>query len=176
MMKTYTYYRGTYRHVAYEIVSWQLPDGNTAWCAYILTNSEQVKLTYIIAPLGNGIVYHHYDDPVLSALDVPGGITLYEVTTHPGNDITSYRIGWDYQHIWNEGRYYDADTICADVKHVINDLWLAATDMKVWCATVGGWHSLSDGYITRDGEFISNAGIAWRKESGYPELEIEAQS
>jgi hypothetical protein len=172
----YTYWRGQYRHVNYEIVSWNITD-RAAWAAYITTNSEQIKLSYSSRIIGRDTLIQSFDgEPILMALNdsTHGGITLYEVATSPGTDTERYRIGWDYQHLWDEYVTYDATGIYGDVVKAIDALWNIAPDMKVWCSTVGGWHSLKDGYVTSEGAFISREGHDWRVENGYKPLEIEA--
>ena len=168
----YTYWRGQYRYVNYEIVNWNT-GYQDMWAAYIMTNSKQIKLAYESRKIGQESIIQTFDnEPILTELShhTHGGITLYEVTTNPGTDIEHYRIGWDYQHLGDDGRTFSELYIYGDVVNAINALWNITSDIKVWCSTVGGWHSLNDGMVTNEGVFISREGQEWRVANGYKPL------
>lgn len=172
----YTYWRGQYRHINYEIVSWHMIHG-AAWAAYIKTNSEQIKLTHQSRTIGQDSIIQSFDnEPILMELTLSthGGITLYEVTIPLGTDIEHYLIGWDYSHLWDEYVTFDVEGIYGDVVKAIDTLWNIAPDMKVWCSTAGGWHSLKDGHVTDKGVFISAAGMKWRVDNDYEALETRS--
>lgn len=162
-MNKYEYWRGQYRTISYEVC--HAPHG---WTAYIYLRSEMVKLHYGMNDPKRP--YYTFDDePIMQAVSdvVNGGVTLYEVSTNPGVDGERYKVGWDYQHIWDDGRLINENRIEQEAKSAIDALWAIAPDMKVHCGTVGGYHAITDGYITEYDEFISNAGVAWRQERGW---------
>lgn len=166
--KVHTYYRGEYRHTSYEI--WT---DSERWAAYLLIPNEQLDCQLVpeintISVSGRQFAnYVVYDNDVLLVVDdvVHGGVTLTEVTCNAAfPDRLHVRIGWDYSHYMSG--YTDVDRAYYDVKKAIDALWQSFS-IKVPCSTVGGWHSIEDGIVNTKGQFVSNAGIQWRKEQGW---------
>jgi hypothetical protein len=163
-MKTLTQYHGKYRNIGYQIRHWE-----DRWAAYILLSSHQTTFAHrpLLSPSGQFCGHSYREDVALYVLSdaTHGGITLYDVTTHPGDDTEYYQFGWDYSHYWDMGRHYDEKIIYCDVVDVIDRLWQIKPDMRVYCSMVGGYHALSDGYETADGGFISNEGLRYCEEN-----------
>ena len=165
----YTYWRGDYRHIAYEILTWE-----GRWAGYIYISDQQMKFdlssrSHTMPSGGSFVGYDVWENPILQAVDdvVHGGVTLTEIMQSDPNNPTprqKLKVGWDYSH-YNSGST-NKERVYADCRAAIDALWEFNPDIKVFCQTVGGYHSLQDGEI-RDGKFISTEGIQKRIEWGW---------
>lgn len=170
---------GSYKGINFEINHWHNFKENWTFYLYLVIEAipEAAKpKSYLLRkkhyPVGDKkrFFYDYYKHPVIGSIDFHGGITWYSKE----DENKAIRVGCDYSHYWDEGNFYNVDILTADAKIAIDSFREMVTGYKYRCSTVGGYWSLDEGlvYKTDKGEeiFISNKGVAWRKEQGWDEF------
>lgn len=51
-----------------------------------------------------------------------GGITFYEKWAGFDGSMRSVKIGCDYNHLWDEGGYYDESSVASDARRTVDEL------------------------------------------------------
>lgn len=130
-------WQGQHRGISFKIVSWGksrdetygFPSGNWNYYVYIPESKsprfEEIWLADEEKQWGgSGTKYisHDYYASILGSVEMHGGITFYSKHGHtPGHRCVE--IGCDYQHLWDEGKYYDENDLLADAMTTIDDLF-----------------------------------------------------
>ena len=104
------------------------------------------------------IWYDYFNIPEITNINFHHGCTYYNKETGFDGDKQIIKIGCDYQHIWDEGKYYTSEILERDVKRAISDFVNQNPDTKVWCSYYGGWYKRSEGKFDEHGLFRSFEG------------------
>jgi hypothetical protein len=130
-------YSGTHKNISYEIVHWginrgeytPLNNGNGCW-NYYLYISERTWENFSdfwlpsevceFSPSGTKYFNIDYYSSPLNVDQWHGGITLWEQKNAELAPQRYIKIGCDYQHLHDQGRYYDVSDLVADVYATID--------------------------------------------------------
>jgi len=154
---------GIYRGVNFEINNWPNGyDGKENWTYYLILclsriPEENKPNSYWLKgkKQRSFINYDYYKHPVINNIEFHCGITWYSKERGFDGDEKVIKIGCDYSHYWDEGHYYDLQTVQYDVKNTIDKFLEFVPDYKYWCSGNGNLYSLKDG-ILENGRFVSN--------------------
>jgi len=182
VLKENTRWKGRYRHIPFEIQRFDMgEDYKNCWTLYIFLSIAQIPQQYKPESFWlktkamdykpqhepSRLHYDYYRNPIINGIDFHGDCTFYE--KYGEKHQRTIKIGCDYQHLHDD--YFrcvtDPEHFLGDVKTVIDSVWNLMPELKVRCGTVGGWWSLSEGELNKHGDFVSNAGIEYRKKH-YP--------
>lgn len=158
---------GTYKGVGFEINNWKIepnsiePRKKDCWTYYLILRIERIpeehkpKSYWLRGKKDrNHVMYDYYKHPVLPNLDWHGGITWYSKEHGFDGSEKIIKVGCDYSHYWDEGKYYDLDIVKRDVKRTIEEFLERVPNYKYWCCGNGNLYDLSEG-IVRNGSFYS---------------------
>jgi len=158
---------GAYKGVDFEINNWNIEPnsvdeaGRECWTYYLILvinriPSEHHPNSYWMRGRRNGsfIMYNYYKHHVLGNMYWHGGITWYSKESGFDGDDKIIKVGCDYSHYWDEGRFYNLDIVKEDVCRTIDSFLEYVPNYKYWCCGNGNLYDLSDG-ILRDGRFYS---------------------
>jgi hypothetical protein len=128
-----------YRGIAFLVRSTEIPafsdrPAKVVWCHYVFLHERQVpdatirdsifltpKLERITAESPERVHYEYYKSPIAD-LEWHGGITFYDmVCAVPGHRVL--KAGCDYQHYWDEERWYDEAGVIAEAKATIDSMY-----------------------------------------------------
>ncbi|HET6496538.1 MAG TPA: hypothetical protein VFH61_14370 [Thermoleophilia bacterium] len=175
-------WRGWYRGVRWIIKAWnpgwETPAVSCAdgliWNYYIWVYRDQVPAerwpAYWLEPEPPdefGSVYYPLWESFLYALNWARDCNYYR--KHGGLDglPESVEVGCDYNHTWDEGHIYSFDWLMADVRATIDDLRDWEPGLLWHCSYSGRFCAFEDGFLRRDGDFQSYAGVwnwwQWRE-------------
>lgn len=123
-----------YRGIKYEINNYKMDLGphsyfeNGCW-TYYLHLMVAMFPKEIQESLMPKLYYTQFGTPIecprnnpLENLDWHGGITWLSNETKPGHPFVVLKVGCDYQHLWDEQKYYDLETIDRDARACIDSL------------------------------------------------------
>ena len=171
---------GTYNGVDFEINNWETepnsvePRKKDCWTYYLILRIERIPKehkpksywlrgrkggNWVMYWLGwrkdgNMVMYNYYKHPVLPNLDWHGGVTWYSKEHGFDRSEKIIRVGCDYMHHWDEGKYYNLDIVKRDVKRTIEKFLESVPNYKYWCCGNGNLYDLSEG-IVWNGSFYS---------------------
>ena len=141
---------GQYRGVAFEIHHWNKdseyqPDGT--WNFYLFLNQKQftpgrwerlwLSRDTSTPQLSGGYCHYDYPSMPIAQLDWHGGITYYAKTAGFDDSTQIIKVGCDYNHLWDEGMWYDEQDVAADIRATVDGLWELYPDMLVWNQRTG---------------------------------------
>ena len=144
---------GEYRNVKFEII--KTPENSDyfnnqrdfRWCHYIYLNIDKVIPNKELANKfwllpkemdkrsGNRI-YYNYDVYPIKGIVFHGGCTWYSKEQGFDGSDRIIKIGCDYQHLWDVGKFWDLDYVLNEVKETIDSLW-NITPINKWCSYCG---------------------------------------
>ena len=153
---------GIYRGVNFEINNWQNKwDGKENWTYYLILFLDRIpeennpKSYWLRGRKNYGhILYDYYEHPVIGNISFHGGCTWYSKERGFDGDEKVIKIGCDYSHLWDEGRYYNLNIVISDLRNTIDKFLEFVPDYKYWCCGNGKLYNLIDG-IVKDGNFYS---------------------
>jgi len=148
---------GTYNGVRFEINNWiNEYDNKEVWTYYIIIHLDRIPnkhkpKTFWLKGIKDGkhVFYRYYNHHVLVDLDWHGGLTYYNKENGFDGSEKIIKVGCDYNHIWNEERYYDLKTVKGEVKETIDKFLTHIPDYKYWCRGNGKLYSKKDGLIIK---------------------------
>ena len=112
---------GVYRNVYFEIVNWKrTKEDSEIWnfYLYITKNKLTEKGKQMFREAEKLTKWGRYNHRYLDDLfDIHGGITYMSIELYP-NKI--YKLGCDYNHLYDDTTDWDFDVILEDVKHSID--------------------------------------------------------
>jgi hypothetical protein len=155
--------RGSYRGIGFEI---NHPTENYKFTYYISLNLRNIKdieladslwLEAVPTGYGNSKTYNYYDVPLFGKIHFHGGITWYSKSFN-SNDNKLVKIGCDYNHSWDEYKYYDIEMVLEDVKQTIDDIHKEIVYL-MFCHGDGSLIPEPLGKYSKHGDFWSNAYI-----------------
>ena len=155
-------WQGIYKGINFEINNWQNKwDGKEDWTYYLILFLDRIPKennpkSYWLKGRKSGrfIFYREYDHSVIRNIDFHDGCTWYSKERGFDGDEKVIKIGCDYSHYWDEGRYYDLEIVKDDVKHTINKFREFVPKYKYWCCGNGKLYDLEDG-VEIEGRFQS---------------------
>src|SRR5690606_36451392 len=128
-------YRGTYRDIQWEINNFSFEENGDLekWTFYLFLYAESFSEPDSVIPQ---TVYTSYGSKLeipkegcaLHNLEWHGGLTYLSVESQ--EPFTFLKAGCDYQHLWDEGRYYNEKYIQADIKECIDSLYKRFPEFK----------------------------------------------
>ena len=151
-----------YRGVRIEIVHWRL-----GWNYYLLIPTEQlpdeVNDIFNLKPgksrltpeSRDFISFDYISAPIISDLDWHGGITFYEKKFDGFGELTGYKLGCDFMHLWDENIEYDIDYVKMEAFASINKLWELVPNLKVSCSWNGKYYDLADMVELKRGDYVA---------------------
>lgn len=125
-------WRGKYKGIHYEIVSWRIEMMGPVWNYYIylmekdVPNFESIWLPDVIKIMpGSGREYvdnDYYGNEKICSIDMHGGITFYEKNGYTKGH-RNVKIGCDYQHLNDMESGYSAtlESVVLDAEQTIDD-------------------------------------------------------
>jgi len=161
---------GTYRGISFEIVKWSYNDSLTEgydnikyiWNFYLILSIDafpkQLHKELWLKPKNTKydfISYGYYESKILANIEFHGGITYYKKLLGYDGGKKVIKAGCDYNHAWDQGNRYNIDDLIWDVKVAIDSLFELVDGLLIHCYLSGKYYSESDGYVLRDGSFIS---------------------
>jgi hypothetical protein len=135
------------------------PDGT--WCYYLLINEKQLpdeyRKDFILEPVfdDKGRLSHDYYATNIADLDWHCGITYYSKEGGADGEPITVKIGCDYAHYWDEGKFFDVDIVLNDVKGSIDKLYALYPKIKICSSLYGGYFSIDEGEFNKHGNFVS---------------------
>lgn len=140
-----THWKGKYRDIAFSIVSFHNEYLGEGWCYYIFLPlpqlPERIRERFWLEgekqENSSFVYYNYYGEPLMSDLHWHGGITWYSKEAGYDGETRCVKLGCDYQHLWDEGRYYNIDIVESGAKKTIDSLHDAITDMLTRCSYCG---------------------------------------
>lgn len=132
-------YSGKYLEVPYEIRHWKR-DGKEYWNYYIFLIEKQLpdafKSAWLKGKRSGRHVFYEYYKSWISNLDWHMGCTFYEkISGFDGADKV-IKVGCDYAHLYDEGKYYELSDIESDAHICIQSL-IDRTRVLSWCHYCG---------------------------------------
>jgi len=141
-----------YKGISYEICFWT--NGNMQksensdiyraggiWNSYIIILKKQIPKHFdsLIGKIKywRGHVSRNYDH-LHNIFDFNGGITFYKSIFNEKGEIIGFKVGNDYNHIWNDGTE-DEQQILSDVKTAIDIFISHYPNYKVWSSMDGAY-------------------------------------
>jgi len=153
---------GIYRGVDFEIKNWPNKfDNKENWAYYLILflnriPEENNPKSYWLRgkKWHNHIMYDYNKHSVIDNIDFHRGCTWYSKESGFDGDEKRIKIGCDYSHCWDEGKYYDLEIVKGDVKNTIDKFLELVPGYKYWCCGNGKLYDIKDG-IVKDGRFFS---------------------
>jgi hypothetical protein len=172
-MKHSDYWRGVYRHVAFEIVRWQDYENKPKWNYYIDVHEKQIppdRLAEFDMPKKGDKSWDRYEyyQSDFAKLDWHGDCTFYQKKGGLDGEPKVFRAGCDYSHLFDQDMEYSEACLVADCHRTIDSLWDLVPDLKIWCSQDGSYCSLDEGGYAEHGNFVSHAAIKAMAEK-YPD-------
>jgi hypothetical protein len=105
------------------------------WCFYLFLAVEMFPEFYH-ADLWQPYRFTDFGTPMqpyaecLESLEWHGGMTYYEKTSAHDYPFHNIKAGCDYDHIWDDNQYYDAEIVLDDAKKCVDSLFLKFPDLK----------------------------------------------
>lgn len=114
---------GIYRNIPFEVVKWQPAGSDTViWNYYVYISSDIItneSKSYF--ENAEKITRRLYNYSILNdIIDMYGGITYMSIELHPKK---FYKIGCDYNHLYDKETIKTFDIILQDVKHTIDKMY-----------------------------------------------------
>lgn len=139
---------GKYRGIKFEISKWFM-GGRECWAYYLIVDSKQLPEDnkFSLRPVRGktnigGRAYFKYEESFWGRLDWHGGITFYEKRWNEVGKLEGFKVGCDYQHLFDRESKYTPESIEKDCKLCIDSLWTYLPNIKVWCLQNGSYHPL----------------------------------
>jgi len=123
---------GIYKGVAFEINNWKTPpniydiEEKDYWTYYLYLYLDRIPKednphSYWLSgrKVYNLIYYNFHKHDVMNDLDWHGGLTWYSKEKGFDGSGKVIKIGCDYSHSWDEGRFYDLEDVKSDCKNTI---------------------------------------------------------
>ena len=176
---------GIYRGVAFEINNFIteavrdiIPEKEN-WTYYLRLQLDRIPKesdpkSYWLEPQKDekfGRTSYKYYQHQMADLNWHGGMTWYSKETGIDDTPKSIKIGCDYQHIWDEGVFYNIDFVTRDVQNTIDDFLLLVPNYKYRCGGNGKLYKLSEGIVQKNGRFSSEE--YWGDKEWYKKLKDE---
>lgn len=139
-------YTGSHRGINFEIQNFDLHSVKDAWTFYLYIRldslPEDVRERFWLKAQENPIIksivsYDYYSEPLITDLEWHHGVTWYSKETGFDNEKRCVKIGCDYQHLCDEGRFYSADMVAKDAILCIDSLYLAIPNILQRCQYCG---------------------------------------
>jgi len=143
-------YRDQYRDVDFSISKFKAFShslNSASWAHYIHLNlDKQIKDKSIADKLWltpeyddkNRVSYSYYSS-IIAEIEFHGGCTWYSKESSPDEKDRIIKIGCDYQHSWDEGKFYDVQYIERQAKESIDTLLKIVPVLK-WCNGCGAYY------------------------------------
>ena len=122
--------KGAYRKIAFEISEPTEEYNFYNYYIYIVLDfiqDEEMADDLWLEPVDGTIIperprkmYPYLENPLLSSLDFHGGITFYS-KYFDSQDRRQIKIGCDYNHLFDQDRYYNQSEVLEEVKNTIDD-------------------------------------------------------
>lgn len=144
----------TYKGIDFEINNWDV----NKWSYYMKLPikkfpAEMLKLVIEIAKYNES--FHHWwsETPqFFYDVDFHGGCTFYVIEGQYGVpfDDAVIKVGCDFQHLFDEGNFYDYDYVCNEMMKTIES-FLALVHasgyvLNLWCPNCGSWFPEDEGF------------------------------
>lgn len=117
------------------------------WCYYIYIHEMQIPAELrerfdlparIDTSFGRPRVVYDYMSAWFAGLDWHCGITYYAKKGGLDGEPKCFKLGCDYAHYWDEGRYYDLEMVALDARHTIDRL-LELVPLLTRCSWCGNY-------------------------------------
>ena len=168
---------GSHFDIGYEITNhsrrtdWRYSkEGRGTWCYYVLIAEYMLTpeafaefwLPHIESVRGSGIPYpsYAYYEARFAGAEWHGGVTFYEKLGGLDGAPRYVKIGCDFAHLGDEGRWFDYAQVEREAKQTI-DAIRAMYSFRRWCLYTGRWLPESQ-MVERNGKLYSPDGLAAR--------------
>ena len=154
---------GTYKGVGFEINNWKTPPNSIepnekdCWTYYLYLHLDRIPEennpnSYWLKGRKdrNRVFYDYYKHDVMTELDWHGGLTWYSKEHGFDGSGKVIKIGCDYSHLWDEGRFYDLETVKFDCKSTIERFLQKVPNYKHWCCGNGKLYGIEEGLIVKN--------------------------
>lgn len=154
---------GIYKGVGFEINNWQTPPNSIepkekdCWTYYLYLHLDRIPEenkpnSYWLKGRKdrNRVYYDYYKHDVMTEIDWHGGITWYSKEHGFDGSGKVIKIGCDYSHLWDEGRFYDLETVKFDCKRTIERFLEKVPNYKHWCCGNGKLYGIEEGLIVKN--------------------------
>jgi hypothetical protein len=139
-------FRQTHKGISIEVSKHFGKDYSTdkekdVWCFYLLLAAEQFPKEFhddLYQPFN----FSDYGTPMqpyaecLKDLDWHSGMTYYERTSPSDFPFKTFKAGCDFNHLWDEHEYFDAESVMNEAKRCVDSLFLKfptlATNEILW--------------------------------------------
>lgn len=128
-------YRDRHRGINVEVSRHWDSDRKSIWCFYLYLLMEQFPdnthkdLMTEIQTLESGTMMQLYPDSLMD-LRWHSGMTFYEIEKPRATPFHTIKAGCDYNHLWDEGLYYNAEEVMGDAKRCVDSLFTAFPTLK----------------------------------------------
>lgn len=171
-MKEKTVWFGEKRGIRFEINRFKHFDESAfkhGWTFYLWLYPEQFP-KHLRKEISTRMYYTAYGTPietcntVIANLDWHGGLTWSSNESQPGQPFEQYKFGCDFQHLWDEGYYYELADVEREVDRCIESLY-------AWCPEIKSteliWEEFRAKFPQKNGEegvlFYDRDGKGFRK-------------
>jgi len=149
-MKKKTVWSGEHGGITYEIQNFkmggvfEIPEKD-CWTFYLYIRldslPEGIRERFWLDLEKSGIIksgtYRYDGEPLMAGLDWHCGMTWYSKESGFDGSSRCVKIGCDYQHLWDEGKYYCETGIERDAKQCIESLYEMIPNIKKRCPWCG---------------------------------------
>jgi len=168
---------GTHKGVRYQVShhgegGTYRPEG--AWCYYILVHEDQLDAEWLekldLPPKADdkGRINYPYMASWWAGLDWHCGITFYKKTSGVDGAKKMFKVGCDYAHYWDEGHYYNLESVAHDARTIIDEL-VSRVPLRVRCSWDGCYAALEN--MTAWGKGHINNGCIEGRNAAFPKAE-----
>lgn len=141
MKPTREIYRQEYRGVTVEVSrhfqkDWRTEQDKDVWCFYLFLAVEMFPEEFHV-DLWQPIKFTDFGTPMqpyaecLQDLDWHSGMTWYSKESNDDFPFRSIKAGCDYNHLWDENCYYDAESVMRDAKRCVDSLFQKFPTLKI---------------------------------------------
>lgn len=162
-------WRGTYMGVDFEINNFKMggvldfPERD-CWAHYMYIKldrvpNKEIRKSFWLKPSKDTSFgrkwYNYFKSDWCGRIEFHGGCTWYSKESGLDGFEKIVKIGCDYQHSWDEGKYYDVDYVKAQVLKTIESFWIYVGNYKYRCRGNGNLYNSDEGRIDKNGSFHS---------------------
>lgn len=115
----------------YDEVTMQKYDQKPWWTSYFYINKAQVTpevwtqvlLTPEVSAFGGRerVFYNYPGTELLNSIPLHSGMTFYEPQVDAAKmEVWGVKVGCDYNHYWDGGKYYTLESVMADIKEAVD--------------------------------------------------------
>lgn len=134
-----------YRGIGFEVCKWQDSQGKDIWNYYLYIYEKMISDSLDTSDMVNNNIYH----PLAKAIEFHFGCTYANVIE--SNVGKLFKLGCDYNHLWDEGCTYSVDIVMNDAIYAIDSLYENIKGIKVFNQKDGSWILAENAVCTSSG-------------------------